>query len=154
MPAQLPFTFLPSSTHDHHANVFSRISLEQAALKYAHYCGSLMLTITLNPWSLLLIRNLNWTVWFPMIESVTHVTRWHLLTQICRLTWPSLNTGKDCCLYYTSSRHQYSIDLLCKDHLMCTTATHDVNTVVRIYMIITVAARDFCLHFNKLLYKK
>ena len=45
--------------------------LEQAARNDTHYCDNFMLTIAQNLWSPLLIKNLNWTVWFPMTDPVT-----------------------------------------------------------------------------------
>ena len=61
--------------------------------------------IVLNPRSPLLIKNLYWTIWFPMIDTVTHVT-WRKvvhLTHTCRLIWPGFNTGEDCSVCTTQA---------------------------------------------------
>ena len=58
-----------------HQQFFSAMSLKQAALNYVHYCDSVVLTITLNPQSPLLMKTFNWTVWFLMIDPVAHMIR-------------------------------------------------------------------------------
>ena len=53
------------------------MSLEQAVLNYVHYTlwqSDVNLKIALNPWLQFLNKNLNWTIWYPMIDPVTHVT--------------------------------------------------------------------------------
>ena len=159
--AQLPFTFfLLQHIATNHQQFFSEKPLQQAALDYAHYCDSLMLIIALNAQSPLLTKNLNWTVWFPITESVTHVT-WR--TQIW--TWFQHWWGL-LCLYYTSNRQQHSIDLLYRvSHLTCTTATHSPEIPWPPKHLSAQLSKDswhcsstwqwFCLYFNdKLLYKK
>ena len=139
---------------------FSEMSLEQVTL---HCYNSLMLAIALNPWSPLLIINLNCTIWFPMIDQVTQWPREKVihLTQICRLTWPGFNTGKDCCVCTTPAIG--SSTLLCRSQLTCTTATHlpeipckiHQHSCQNIHDIVAANDNDFYSHFNdKLLHKK
>ena len=123
------------------------LSIEQAALNYVNYCDNLLLTIgQLLLWIQLplLIKNLNWTIWFYMIDSVTHVTQRKVvhLTQTCWLIWPGFNTGEDSSVCTTQAIGSSTDCIeLCRSKLTCTTATHPpevpskhfISTVVRIY---------------------
>ena len=122
--------------------------------------------IALNPQSPLLIKNLYRTIWFSMIDPVTHVTRRKEvhLTQMCILIWPGFNTGEDCCVCTTQAicsitlLNYYAGTSSCALHPPTHEKTHvniHQHSCKNIHNIVAANDNGFCLHFNsKLLHKK